>query len=98
MNQIWLLLGLKPEGFKAGIKQASDATKSFEKDWKNLGKIFSAGGLVYLVTGFFRTIIDHAKEASTSVDENTAAVRRFGSRWPRPRTRSWTGACSSSAS
>lgn len=75
---IWLALGLKPDGFRSNLKRARDDVREFEQDWKSLGKVLSAGGLVYMVTNFFRSMTEHARQAKGEVDENTAAVRRFG--------------------
>lgn len=75
---IWLALGLKPDGFRSNLKRARDDVRDFERDWKSLGKVLSAGGLVYMVTNFFRSMTEHAREAKGEIDENTAAVRRFG--------------------
>lgn len=81
MNQIWLMLGLKPEGFRAGMKQATAETKEFESGWKGLAKIFAAGGFTTLVLGFLRSVVDHARESKDQLDQNTAAVVRFGNSW-----------------
>jgi hypothetical protein len=75
---IWLALGLKPDGFRSNLKRARDDVREFEQDWKSLGKVLSAGGLVYMVTNFFRSMTEHARQAKGELDENTAAVRRFG--------------------
>lgn len=63
MNQIWLLLGLKPEGFRAGLKRARDDTKGFEADWKSLKKIFAAGGIATLALGFLKSFASDAQAA-----------------------------------
>lgn len=77
MNQIWLLLGLKPEGFRAGLKRARDDTKGFESDWKSLKKVFAAGGIATLALGFLKSF---AADAQAARDE----LVRMGE--PIPRT------------
>lgn len=77
MNQIWLLLGLKPEGFRSGLKRARDDTKDFEKDWQGLKKVFAAGGITTLALGFLKAFVADAQEAR-------AELRKMGE--PIPRT------------
>lgn len=67
MNQIWLLLGLKPEGFRAGLKRARDDTKGFEADWKGLKKIFTAGGIATLALGFLKAFAADAQAARSEL-------------------------------
>jgi hypothetical protein len=81
MNRILLYLGLNPTGFRAGLKQATDETRQFERGWKGLFKIFAAGGATTLVLGFLRSLVDHARESSDAIESNTQAVIRFGNAW-----------------
>jgi hypothetical protein len=74
-------LGMNNAEFKAKLKESVDESKSFERGWKDLGKLFAAGGITTAVIGFFRSMIEHAREATGQIDSNTAAVRRFGDSW-----------------
>lgn len=69
MNQIWLLLGLKPEGFRSGMKRAVDDTKQFERSWKDLGKIFAAGGITTLALGFLRSMANEAQQTRAELEK-----------------------------
>jgi hypothetical protein len=74
-------LGLNNSEFKANLKDSVDETKNFEKSWKDIGKLFAAGGLTTAVLGFFRSMIEHARDSKGAFDENTEAVKRFGDSW-----------------
>jgi hypothetical protein len=69
MNQIWLLLGLKPEGFRAGMKKAVDDTKEFEKGWKGLAKIFAAGGITTVILGFLKQMASEAQATRAELEK-----------------------------
>ena len=77
-EEMLLRLGLRIDGFQANRKKATDETKEFQKNWQDMGKVIGAGGLTAAVVSFFRTAIDHARDAKTAQTEHTAAVREFG--------------------
>jgi hypothetical protein len=69
MNQIWLMLGLKPEGFRGGMKKAIDDTKEFERGWKGLAKVFAAGGITTLILGFLRNMAAEAQKTRGEMEK-----------------------------
>ena len=71
-------LGLNTSEFHAKIENAKGSVDGLKKNFKMFGDLFAAGGMTTAMIGFFRSMIDHAREAEGAIDENTAAVRRFG--------------------
>jgi hypothetical protein len=81
MNQILLALGLKTDGFAAGLKDVKDQTKSLKSEWKGLKDVMIVAGPALAMLGFFRSMIEHAREAKGAIDENTQSVRNLGDGW-----------------
>ncbi len=71
-------LGLNNSQFRAGLKDSIDESKSFERGWKDIGKLFAAGGVTTAVIGFFNAAIEGARASKDELDQNVQATRRFG--------------------
>lgn len=71
-------LGLKKSEFSAGLRDSIDETKNFQKHWQDVGKLFAAGGVTTAVLGFFRSMIEHARDSGDNISESFRSVREFG--------------------
>jgi len=71
-------LGLDVTDFKAGARAANEQADEIKKGLRNFKDVIGAGGVGFAVLGFFRAVVTHARESKGAVDENTAAVQRFG--------------------
>lgn len=69
MNQILLLLGLNVTSFSAGMKLAHDQSKSFEKSWRDMRRVFTAGGVATVMLAFLREFARQAQEARGKLEE-----------------------------
>lgn len=84
-------LGLDITDFKTSAQAADEQAKSIKRGLGDLKTVITAGGVGTAVIGFFRSVVQQAMEAKGVMDENTAAVQRFGRAWADTGTvsRSW---------
>jgi len=71
-------LGLDITDFKTSAKASKEAADDIKQGFKGFKDVLAAGGVSTAVLGFFSSVIDYAQQAKGPIDENTAAVRRFG--------------------
>lgn len=79
MNNLEYSLGLDIAGFKASARQAQEQSEEIKRGFRGFKDVLTAGGVGTVVIGFFRDVIEYAKNAKAGVDENIDAVKRFGS-------------------
>jgi hypothetical protein len=71
-------LGLDITDFKTSAKASKEAADDIKKSFKGFKDVLAAGGVATAVFGFFSQVIDYAQQSKGKLDENTAAVKRFG--------------------
>jgi len=71
-------LGLDITDFKTSAKASKESADDIKQGFKGLKDVLAAGGVATAVLGFFSQVVDYAQQASGKLDENTAAVKRFG--------------------
>jgi hypothetical protein len=71
-------LGLDITDFKTSAKASKESADDIKKSFKGLKDVLAAGGVATAVLGFFSQVVDYAQNSKGKLDENTAAVKRFG--------------------
>jgi hypothetical protein len=71
-------LGLDITDFKTSAKASKESADDIKKSFKGFKDVLAAGGVATAVLGFFSQVVDYAQNAKGKLDENTAAVKRFG--------------------
>ena len=77
-TSIQATLGLDTSSFSTKAKAAEKDLKLFSEGVGNITKVFTAGGTVTALVGFFDRVITGARASTDNLDENVQAVRRFG--------------------
>lgn len=78
MTDLLYTLGLDITEFKTSARAANEQADDIKRSLRNFKDVIGVGGVGVAVLGFFRSVVQHAMEAKGAVDENTAAVQRFG--------------------
>jgi hypothetical protein len=71
-------LGLDTTDFQTKAKDAEKQLKGFAEGVQNISKVFTAGGTITAVVGFFNSVVESARSSKNEMDSNVQAVRRFG--------------------
>lgn len=78
MNDLLYSVGLDVTDLKTSARVAKEQADEIKRGFKGFKDVLEFGGVGAVVFSFFRSVIDYAKNMKGPLDENTAAVRRFG--------------------
>jgi hypothetical protein len=78
MSDLLYSVGLDITDLKTSARAAKEQADDIKRGFKGFKDVIEFGGVGAAVFGFFRSVIAHAMELKGPLDDNTAAVRRFG--------------------
>lgn len=79
MNDLLYSVGLDITDLKTSAQAAKEHSEDIKKGFKGFKDVLEFGGVGAAVFGFFKSVINYAENLKGPLDENTAAVKRFGS-------------------
>jgi hypothetical protein len=77
MNDLLFSIGLDVSDLRTSARAAKEQADDIKKGFKGFKDVLEFGGVGAAVFGFFKAVVDHARNAKGELDENTAAVKRF---------------------
>lgn len=78
MNDLLYSIGLDITDLKTSARAAKEQAEDIKRGFRGFKDVIEFGGVGMAVIGFFRSVIDYAQNLKGPLDENTAAVKRFG--------------------
>lgn len=78
MNDLLYSIGLDISDLKTSARATKEQAEDIKRGFKGFKDVIEFGGVGAAVFGFFKSVIEYAENLKGPLDENTAAVKRFG--------------------